>query len=93
MFRDVYDIEDCEQAKGYFSFWRNMAIESNNQPFIKFANMIKAYWSGVVKYFDSKLTNGILEGINAKIQLLKRRARGFRNIKNLVLLVFVWAKF
>ncbi|CDN31088.1 hypothetical protein BN938_0990 [Mucinivorans hirudinis] len=26
MFRDVYDIEDCEQAKGYFSFWRNMAI-------------------------------------------------------------------
>ncbi|CDN31089.1 hypothetical protein BN938_0991 [Mucinivorans hirudinis] len=47
----------------------------------------------MVKYFDSKLTNGILEGINAKIQLLKRRARGFRNIKNLVLLVFVWAKF
>jgi len=39
---------------------------------------------GTVNYFDIKLTNGILEGINSKIQLAKRRARGFRNIKNLI---------
>jgi len=41
-------------------------------------------FSGIVNYFDTKLTNGILEGINSKIQLAKRRARGFRNIKNFI---------
>ena len=54
-------------------------------PFIKFVGLVKGYyWSSIVNYFDTKLTNGILEGINSKIQLAKRRARGFRNIKNFI---------
>lgn len=82
MFIDVFGIEDADQAKGYLQFWCDMAIESGIQPFIKFVNLIKAHWFGIVNYFDSKLTNGILESINSKIQLAKKRARGFRNIKN-----------
>ncbi len=31
---------------------------------------------------QTKITNGILEGLNCKIQLAKRRARGYRNIEN-----------
>ena len=60
------------------------AIESEIQPFIKFVNTLKGHWSIIVNYFDTKLTNGILEGINSMIQLAKRRARGFRNIKNFI---------
>ena len=82
MFLDVFDIDDPEQAKGYLKFWCDIVVETGIQPFIKFVNLIKAHWFGIVNYFDSKLTNGILEGINSKIQLAKRRARGFRNIKN-----------
>jgi len=61
-----------------------MAYESKIQPFIKFANTLKSHWSGIVNYIKTRITNGILESINAKIQLAKKRARGFRNIKNLI---------
>ena len=82
MFLDVFQIENPDQAKGYLKFWCDMALEASIQPFTKFVNLIKTHWFGIVNYFDTRLTNGILEGINSKIQLAKKRARGFRNIQN-----------
>jgi transposase len=40
-------------------------------PFKKFANTIKVHWNGIVAYFDKEVTNGLLEGINSKVQLAK----------------------
>ena len=88
MFLDVFHIKEPEQAKGYLKFWCDITTEATIQPFIKFVNLIKAHWWGIVNYFDSRITNGILEGINSKIQLAKRRARGYRNIKNYINMIF-----
>jgi hypothetical protein len=43
-----------------------------------------APWNGIVHFIESRRTNGILEGINHKVQLAKRRARGYRNIDNFI---------
>lgn len=43
---------------------------------------IKRHWNGIMNYFDSRITNGILEGINSVVQLLSRSARGNRYIQN-----------
>jgi len=47
---------------------------------------ISIYVFCIVAFYASNLPMavGILEGINSKIQLAKRRARGFRNIKNFI---------
>jgi transposase len=82
MFMDVFHIKDPDEAKGYLQFRCDMVMESTIQPFKKFVNLIGAHWFGITNYFESKLTGGILEGINSKIQLAKKRARGFRNINN-----------
>jgi len=93
MFLDVFQIEDPDQAKGYLKFWCDMALEASIQPFTKFVNLIKAHWFGIVNYFDTRLNNGILEGINSKIQLAKKRARGFRNIQNYInMIMFLCGK-
>jgi transposase len=93
MFLDVFQIEDPDAAKGYLRFWCDMAIEAAIQPFTKFANMIKLHWFGIVNYFDSRLTNGILEGINSKIQLAKKRARGYKNTENYMnMIMFIYGK-
>ncbi|HCJ51847.1 MAG TPA: ISL3 family transposase, partial [Gallionella sp.] len=34
------------------------------------------------------ITNGILEGINSKVQLAKRRARGYRNTGNFINMIY-----
>lgn len=88
LFMDVFSIADPQEAKGYLWFWCDMATESKIVPYNKFVNMIKAHWSGIVAYFDKRVTNGVLEGINSKIQLAKRRARGFRNIRNYLNMIY-----
>ncbi|MFT5778199.1 MAG: transposase, partial [Crocinitomicaceae bacterium] len=39
-------------------------------------------------YTKSKINNGILEGINSKVQLAKKRARGYRNINNFINMIY-----
>jgi transposase len=88
LFLDVFDVKNTEEAKGYLWFWCEQALDAGIEPFRKFVNTIKAHWSGVVAYFDKKVTNGVLEGINSKIQLAKRRARGYRNTDNFINMIY-----
>lgn len=51
----------------------------------KFVNTLKAHWESIITNFTCPgVNNGILEGINQKIQLAKRRARGFALISNFI---------
>jgi len=88
LFMDVFSIADSQDAKGYLWFWCDMVRDAKIFHYIKFANMIKAHWSGITAYFDKKVTNGVLEGINSKIQLAKRRARGYRNTNNFINMIY-----
>jgi transposase len=93
MFNELWTFNTIEEAGGFLSYWIDLVEESKIQPFIKAANTIKAHWSGIVNYAKSRLTNGILEGINSKIQLAKKRARGYRNIDNFInMIYFIAAK-
>ena len=89
MFLVLFQIKDSVEAKLHLTSWCDLVMESGIQPFVKFVCLLKGHWSGIVNYFDTKLTNGILEGINSKIQLAKRRARGFRNIKNFINMIIL----
>ncbi len=72
MFNELWTFNTIEEAGGFLSYRVDLLEESKIQPFIKAAKNIKAHWSGIVNYAKSKLTNGILEGINSRIQLVKR---------------------
>jgi transposase len=88
LFVDVFTIVEPEDAKGYLWFWCDMAIEAKIESYKKFVAMIKAHWSGITAYFDKRVTNGVLEGINCKIQLAKKRARGYRKVENFINMIY-----
>jgi transposase len=47
-------------------------------------------WLGeIIAYFDNRTTQGVVEGINNKLKLIKRRAYGFRNFENFKLRSFL----
>nr|WP_228060474.1 MULTISPECIES: transposase [unclassified Coleofasciculus] len=48
----------------------------------KSASAIKRWFAEVVGYFERRTTNGVVEGVNNKLKLLKRCGFGFRNFKN-----------
>jgi len=47
-------------------------------------NTIKSHWRGIINYIESRINNGI----NAKIQLAKKRARGYRNTTNFINMIY-----
>lgn len=55
------------QAKKYFP--------KSNNTFIR-------WFDEIIAYFDNGTTNGVVEGINNKLKLIKRSAYGFRNLEN-----------
>ena len=53
------------------------------QPYYKKSvETIKRWLVEIGGYFEGRTTNGIVEGINTKLKLLKRCGLGFRNLIN-----------
>ena len=88
LFAEFWTFKTKEEAGAYLSYWCDLVEESKIFPFIKAAKTLKAHWFGIVNYSETNLNNGILEGINSKIQLAKKRARGYRNIKNFINMIY-----
>jgi len=61
-------------------FW---ATHSRLQPVIDAARIIKSHWNGILRWFDSRIANGLMEGINSLVQAAKAKARGYRSTRNL----------
>jgi transposase len=87
--QEFWSIEDRLLAENYLKKWYFWATHSRIKPMIEVAKTIKAHWNGILNYFDSRITNGILEGTNSVIQLLKGNARGYRNVQNFITKIYL----
>jgi len=52
---------------------------------------IKRHWDGVLRWFETKMTNGLREGLNSLIQAVKARARGYRTTRNFITMIYIIA--
>ncbi len=66
-------------ARRFFRRWYFWATHSRLSPMIEAARMIKRHLGGVLNYIRHRVTNALAEGINSKIETIKKRACGFRN--------------
>jgi transposase len=57
-------------------------MRSKLEPMKRAARTIKRYLYGILQYTRPPFTNAKTEGMNSKIQLIKHRARGYRNREN-----------
>ena len=87
-FNDLWTMPNKQAAEAFLNLWCIDVYKSKITAFMKFANTVRAHWSGIIHFVESHITNGILEGINSKVQLAKRRARGYRNITNFTNMIY-----
>jgi transposase len=88
LFHDVWSMPDKPTASAFLNDWCAQVERTKIPAFQKFANTLRAHWTGIIHFVESNMTNAILESINSKIQLAKRRARGFRNINNYINMIY-----
>ena len=86
--RRLWDCTNQEDAFKKLYQWLLTAGESAVNPVIKFAKTIAKHQFGIVNYFNHRVTNAKVEGINNKIKTMKRVAYGFRDIEYFKLRIY-----
>ena len=66
-------------ARRFWQRWYYWATHSQLPPVVKVARLIQRHLSNILTYFTHPITNAVCEGLNSKIQTIKKRAYGFRN--------------
>ena len=89
-FQELYD-QPSEAAASYLKKWYFWATHSRLEPIIDAAHTVKRHWDGILRWFDSKIANGLIEGINSLVQAAKAKARGYRSTRNLKAIVYLLA--
>ncbi len=80
--RTLWSYRSAYWARRYFERWYAWAIRSQLPAMVTVARMMKRYLYGILGYLRYQHTNALAESLNAKIQMIKYRARGYRNRDN-----------
>lgn len=75
-------------ARRHWKRWYGWASRSKLKPIIYAARTLRRHLPGLMTYFAHRVTNAVSEGINSKIQTIKKRAYGFRNAANFEAAIF-----
>jgi transposase len=62
--------------------WHAWAVRSRLAPVKKVADMIKRHLPNILTYFKHRITNAGSEALNSVVQMLKKRAFGYRSFAN-----------
>lgn len=90
-FQDFYTQPSREAAEAFLKRWYFWATHSRLTPIAEAARTIKRHWDGILRWFDSKIANGLIEGINSLVQAAKAKARGYRSTRNLKAIIYMIA--
>jgi len=77
-FRDFFAAGSVPEGEAFFWNWYEQARALGNKHLTKVAQMLCAHLPGLLAYLCHRTSNAVAEGLNAQIQLIKARARGFR---------------
>lgn len=80
--RHLWDYVYPAWGKRYWDRWYFWATHSRLTPVIKAAKTIHRHIDNVLTFFKHRITNAVSEGMNSKIQTIKKRAYGYRNKDN-----------
>ena len=61
------------------------------EPMKAVARTMEKHREGILAWFDSRISNGLIEGINATVQAAKARAHGYRNSDTLKAMTYLIA--
>ena len=81
-FRRIFEEGDRQKASLLLEEWIKRVTERGLKSFEKFLITLSNWKESILNYFDGKVTNGFVEGMNNKIKLIKRKGFGFTNHKH-----------
>jgi len=87
--RQLYDQPSVVAATAFLKRWYFWATQRRLAPIIDAARTIKRHQNGILRWFDTKIANGLFEGLNSLVQAAKAKARGYRTTRSLIAIVYL----
>ena len=88
-FQQLYQQRSLNAGAAFLKRWYFWATHSRLPPMIEAARTVKRHWDGILHWFESRIANGLIEGINSLVQAAKAKARGYRSTRNLKAMVYL----
>lgn len=77
--KQLWRCNDEPTARRHWRSWYRKAISSGIEPLMRFAKNLKQSIAGIIAHCRWAIHTSVIEGINNKIKVIKRRAYGFRD--------------
>lgn len=89
-FRTIFETQTQRaQAAECLQSWIVSVEASGLSKLAKFVGTLRRRWEHILNYFPTRLTSGMVEGLNNKIKVVKRCAYGFDNFEHFSLRILV----
>ena len=79
--RLLWDRPNRKRATEFLDQWCFDALAAGSKPLIKVGLMLLKHKTGILNYFEHRITSSSVEGTVNKIKTLKRQAYGFRDME------------
>jgi transposase len=86
--RKLWDYLYPEAARKFWKQWYFWATHSRLKPVLEAAKTLQRHIDNVLTYCQHRITNAVSEGLNSKIQTIKKMAYGFRNQDNFKIAIY-----
>lgn len=87
-FQDLFN-QSKRKAPRYLATWLDAALESGVKAIEDVAETFFKMRDKILAWFEHRVSNGILEGLNSVLQSAKNRARGYGNPKHMILMSYL----
>jgi transposase len=87
-FQELFKLSKSQGNLAFYE-WIAMALQSQVEPITKVAVSFFNARDKILSWFQSHISNGILEGLHSVLQARKNAARGYRNTDNLITMSYL----
>lgn len=88
LFKQVLNDASISSKLKPINDWIKLAWKSKIDQVRAFVRTLHTHWYGIKTYFKFRVTNAYPERVNLKIQEIKRVAKGYRNPRNFILMIY-----
>jgi transposase len=78
-----------QSAQPLYQAWISWARRCRLAPFKKLGKTFRDHLEGILNAYDLKVSNAAAESINSQVQAAIVRARGYRNLRNLLNMIYL----
>lgn len=88
-FQEIYREKTQPEFEKGLKRWYYWATHSRIEEMKEAAWTIRRHWAGVLRWHESRINNGILEGLNSLVQAAKAKARGYKTFRSLKTIIYM----